>query len=88
MLLRQLRQEKRKLVIGRDGRADSPGHSAKFGSYTVMELKKEVIIGVHLVQVSAHRICTQNNISSTPLCVEQRSEGELPHGERGAGKTR
>ena len=42
MLLRELQREKRQLVIGGDGRADSPGHSAKFGSYTVMELKKEV----------------------------------------------
>ena len=44
MLLRELQWEKRQLVIGGDGRADSPGHSAKFGSYTVMELKKEVVI--------------------------------------------
>ena len=31
---------------------DSPGHSAKFGSYTVMELEKKVVIDVELVQVS------------------------------------
>ena len=53
MLLQELRQEKRKLVVGGDGRADSPGHSAKFGSYTMMELKKGVVIDVQLVQVSA-----------------------------------
>lgn len=52
MLLKQLRQEKRQLAIGGDGRADNPGHLAKFGSYTMMELKKEVIIDVQLVQVS------------------------------------
>ena len=53
LLLSELRREKRKLVVGGDGRADSPGHSAKFGSYTVMELKKEVVIDVQLVQVCA-----------------------------------
>ena len=51
-LLAELRKEKRALVIGGDGRADSPGHSAKFGSYTVMELKKKVVLDVQLVQVS------------------------------------
>ena len=50
-LIKQLRQEKRALIIGGDGRADSPGHSAKFGSYTVMELKEEVVLDVQLVQV-------------------------------------
>jgi solute carrier family 8 (sodium/calcium exchanger) len=48
-LFKQLRHEKRPLIIGGDGRADSPGHSAKFGSYTVMELKKK---DIQLVQVS------------------------------------
>ena len=62
MLLKQLRQEKRQLVISGDGRADSPGPSAKFGSYTVMELKKGVVIDVQLVQVSDHKICIQHNI--------------------------
>ena len=52
-LFKQLRREKRPLIIGGDGRADSPGHSAKFGSYTVMELNKNIIIDIQLVQVSA-----------------------------------
>ena len=50
--MKQLKCEKRGLVLGGDGRADSPGHSAKFGSYTLMELKKRVVIDVQLVQVS------------------------------------
>ncbi len=50
-LLQDLRKEKRGLIIGGDGRADSPGHSAKFGSYSIMELKKKVILDIQLVQV-------------------------------------
>ena len=69
MVLKQLQQEKIKFVIGGDGRADSPGHSAKFGNYTVMELNKEVVIDVQLVQVSAHSICMQHNIYCPPLCA-------------------
>ena len=52
-LFKQLRREKTPLIIGGDGRDDCPGHSAKFGSYTVMEVKKKVIIDIQLVQVSA-----------------------------------
>ena len=82
-LLRELRQEKRQLVIGGDGRADSPGHSAKFGSYTVMELKKGVVIDVQLVQVSVLNR-KYIDIIKIPL-LEQRSERKLPYGERRAG---
>ena len=38
-------------MLGGDGRADSPGHSAKFGSYTTMELQKKAVIDIQLVQV-------------------------------------
>lgn len=51
-IMKQLKREKRGLVLGGDGRADSPGHSAKFGSYTLMDLRKRVVIDVQLVQVS------------------------------------
>ena len=46
-----LKKSKRPLIIGGDGRCDSPGHSAKFGSYTVMDLETKNIIDVELVQV-------------------------------------
>jgi solute carrier family 8 (sodium/calcium exchanger) len=41
------------LVLGGDGRADSPGHSAKFGSYSLMDLEQGKVIDVQLVQVYA-----------------------------------
>lgn len=56
-LFKELRKEKRPLILGGDGRADSPGHSAKFGSYTVVELKRKVVIDVQLVQVSTAAAC-------------------------------
>ena len=39
------------LVIAGDERADSPGHSAKYGSYTVLELEKSNVLDIQLVQV-------------------------------------
>ena len=38
-------------MIGGDGRADSTGHSAKYGSYTLLELKHKAILDVQLIQV-------------------------------------
>ncbi|KAJ4919623.1 hypothetical protein JOQ06_023020 [Pogonophryne albipinna] len=45
-----LMTEDRKLVLGGDGRADSPGHSAKYGTYTALELPSNVIIDIQQVQ--------------------------------------
>lgn len=50
-LFDEIKKHRRVLVIGGDGRADSPGHSAKYGSYTMMELEKKAIIDIQLVQV-------------------------------------
>ena len=43
--------EGEKLTIGGDGRADSPGHSAKYGSYCIMDMNRKKILDVQLVQV-------------------------------------
>lgn len=40
------------LNIGGDGRCCSPGHTAKFGSYSVMDLNSSKILDVQLVQVN------------------------------------
>ena len=49
-ILDRLKHEKRGMVLGGDGRADSPGHYAKFGSYTLIELGSELSL---MVQVSS-----------------------------------
>lgn len=50
-LLASLQAKDRDLVLAGDGRCDSPGHSAKYGSYTILELLANVIIDMQLVQV-------------------------------------
>ena len=54
--MKELKQEKRGFVLGDADRADSPGHSAKFGSYTMMELKKRIVLDLQLVQVSSEYV--------------------------------
>lgn len=41
-----------KVTLGGDGRADSPGHSAKYGAYTLMDMERSKVMDVQLVQVS------------------------------------
>ena len=40
-----------RIVLGGDGKADSPGHSAKYGTYTLMDLTSNKVVDVQLVQV-------------------------------------
>eukprot|EP00795_Rhopilema_esculentum_P009891 gene9891-18482_t len=40
------------LTLGGDGRCDTPGHCAKYGSYTIMDLDTNKIVDTQLVQVS------------------------------------
>ncbi|KAG1936444.1 hypothetical protein F2P79_018498 [Pimephales promelas] len=48
-VLRQLSRGD-KVIAGGDMRADSPGHSAKYGAYTLMDLESNIILDIQLVQ--------------------------------------
>ena len=39
------------VTLGGDARCDSPGYSAKFGSYSVMDLATQTILDIQLIQV-------------------------------------
>ena len=45
------KQQGKPLILAGDGRADSPGHSAKYGSYTVIDLTCNKVVDFKLVQV-------------------------------------
>ena len=44
-------RSKEKLVLGGDGRCDSPGHNAKYGCYSLMDLHSNKVLDVQFVQV-------------------------------------
>lgn len=44
------------VIVGGDGRCDSPGHSAKYGTYSLMDAEQNKILDSQLVQV-----CTKLN---------------------------
>ncbi|VDI19522.1 Hypothetical predicted protein, partial [Mytilus galloprovincialis] len=45
-----IQQQQRYVTLGGDGRADTPGHSAKFGSYTMLDLDEGVFVDIQLLQ--------------------------------------
>ena len=52
-LLNNIKAEGRDLIIGDDGRCDSPGHSAKYGTYSLMDAEQNKILDSPLVQVGS-----------------------------------
>lgn len=40
------------MKVGGDARCCSPGHSAKYGSYSLMDLESGMILAVELIQVN------------------------------------
>lgn len=50
-LLAESKAKSTSLSIGGDGRADSPGHSAKYGSYGIIDFHTNKVLHVELVQV-------------------------------------
>ena len=53
-VFQDLKQKRIPLALAGDGRADSPGHSAKYGTYSLLELNCKKIIITQLVAVSLH----------------------------------
>ena len=50
-IIQQLRKDGKALVLAGDGMAESHGHSAKYGSYSVLDLAHNKIVDFKLVQV-------------------------------------
>ena len=50
-LLAAMKARRQKAVLGGDARCDSPGHSAKYSTYTMMDLETNKVISLHLTHV-------------------------------------
>ena len=53
-----------KVTVGGDGRCDSPGHCAKHGSYTLMDLSRMKVLDMQLVQVIYNSIATSHHLQT------------------------
>lgn len=62
-LLSQCEQRGTHLSIGGDGRADSPGYSAKYGSYGISDMDTNKVLHIELVQVDSYKkLCTNKHL--------------------------
>ena len=72
-LLKDFQRDNKALLVAGDGRADSPGHSAKYGCYTLLELSCNKVVEFKLVQVGYIRVMQTHNqyplISIVLMCV-------------------
>ena len=50
-MIAHLKSLKKDLTLGGDGRCDSPGFCAKYGSYAVMDLAHNQVLDIQLIQV-------------------------------------
>lgn len=56
LLLQHIKDEKKSITLSGDGRADSPGHTAKYGIYTLMHTENKKILSGEVVQVFTYNI--------------------------------
>ena len=59
----------KKLALSGDGRADSPGHSDKYGSYTVIEMSCNKVVYYKLVQVCPYLNFMYGVLNNDCLCI-------------------
>lgn len=64
-----------------DGRADSPGHSAKYGSYTVIDSTCDKVIDFKLVQVSYYFTLVDVYLSQATI-IQSNEVGGSYHMEK------
>ena len=57
-LLSRFKESSTPLAVAGDGRADSPGHSAKYGSYTFIEMTCNKVVDIKFVQVRCYSLVT------------------------------
>ena len=50
-MIDEIKKQDRTIDLFGDGRSDSPGHNAKYGTYTLMDENSEKIIDFSLVHV-------------------------------------
>ncbi|XP_021342022.1 uncharacterized protein LOC110454168 isoform X2 [Mizuhopecten yessoensis] len=65
------------LVLGGDGRCDSPGFSAKYGSYSLMDLNTNEVLDVQLVQSNEVKSSTHMELEGLKRGLEQLNEDDI-----------
>ncbi|KAK3106929.1 hypothetical protein FSP39_003265 [Pinctada imbricata] len=65
------------LVLGGDGRSDSPGHCAKYGSYAVLDLRVMLVVEVQVVQSNEVKVSCHMEKEGLRRCVDTITSHDL-----------
>ncbi|XP_064631010.1 uncharacterized protein LOC135489542 [Lineus longissimus] len=76
-LLVDVKESDAPLVVGGDGRSDTPGHSAKYGSYSLMDLDNKKIIAMELVQSTEVKSSVHMEKEGLIRCVRILDENDV-----------
>ncbi|KAJ4932144.1 hypothetical protein JOQ06_010571 [Pogonophryne albipinna] len=74
-IFQQLHHHGGKVTVAGDMRADSPGHSAKFGSYTLMHLGSNTIVDFQLVQ--SNEVGGSYHMEGLKRCLDHLESNDL-----------
>lgn len=69
-LLDSIREEGRELKLGGDARCCSPGHTAKYGSYSLMDFTTSKVIDIQLVQSNEVKNSYAMELEGLIRCLE------------------
>ena len=67
------------LTVGCNGRADNPGHSAKYGSYGIIDLDSNKVIHMELVQVSTFIYCSVSELKFLHRAMNMEHSMHMEH---------
>ena len=65
------------VVEGGDGRCDSPGHSAKYGTYSIVNTASSKVLDFSLVQVTEVKNSNAMELESLKLCLDHLQQEKL-----------
>ena len=61
-------------MTGGDGRCDSPGHSAKFGTYSILDTETSKVIEFSLVQATEMKNSNGMELEDFKRCLDHLQE--------------
>uniref|UniRef100_A0A1X7U564 THAP-type domain-containing protein n=1 Tax=Amphimedon queenslandica TaxID=400682 RepID=A0A1X7U564_AMPQE len=76
----ELAEEGSALLLAGDGRADSPGHSAKYGSYSLVDLTHKVVLDIQLVQSNEVKSSNHMKLEGLKRAMEKIHDHDLSIG--------
>ncbi|XP_074649011.1 uncharacterized protein LOC141904327 [Tubulanus polymorphus] len=76
-LQKRIKKTRNKLSLGGDGRCCSPGHTAKYGSYSIIDMETQKILDFQLIQSNEVRSSNSMELEGFERCMAFLKENKL-----------